>query len=135
MIEMIAAVLLALVFAIAANACPPGSAVSVARPIYGRVIVERFGFFLPVSARVELRTVEGDLLEVQPTNPFGFYFFEYVSACQDYSLRAMHKEYVFAPAVVFASELEQGSVYRDLYELTPEVKAGSGVVAYEQPTK
>lgn len=111
-----------LIFTLPVWTCPPGSVVAVARPIYGRVTVERFGFFLPVTARVELRSTQGDLLDVARTNPFGYYEFEYVSACQDYSLRAMHRELIFAPAVVLASELEQGSVHRDIYELILEKK-------------
>lgn len=88
--------------------------------IYGVVSVERFGMRLPVSTRVELRTFAGDLVGVARSNPFGWYRFENVLPCQNYSVRAINKALVFAPSPILDYEFIGKGVRRDIGEIVPE---------------
>jgi hypothetical protein len=90
------------------------------QPIYGRVLRNVDGIVMPVrNATVRLTSPEGKLIETRRTNPFGYYRFE-VLPCSSYSVRAVHKVYVFLPEPISASEFKGKGVLRNLWEMQLE---------------
>jgi hypothetical protein len=90
------------------------------QPIYGRVLRNHNGLTLTMQATVTLRTLEGDLIETTRSNPFGYYQFNDVSPCGNYSVRAYHKWYLFLPEPVLSWEFEGKGVRKDLWVNAPE---------------